>query len=355
MKELLSKMQTLRIPFDVTFELTYKCNLKCKHCYQDNSDDNMILKTNEVFNILDQLAKAGCFNLAFTGGEIFSRKDIFQIVERANELNFALDLFTNGTLITKDVAKDLAKYKIRRVEISIHGSTPDIHDEFTKVKGSFNRIIEAVNHLKDNDVNILLKTPITSDNINDINNILCLCKTLNVKHSFSSLIYPTINGNLNPLGHRIDDAKLDAIAQLDFNLNISDKSSIEIYRNFIYPQNTKKEVCGAATRIANISPKGDVTPCIITPFVLGNLRQASFNDIWNNSEKVKEYREKVENGFSDECKECNLSNICTKCLGLSLLEHNDLSKKSSEICRITHSLQKVLNSYKEKIDNLSSI
>ena len=95
-----------KIPSRVMFELTYRCNFRCLHCYL-SPDKKKELNTKEVFLVLDQLKDAGTFHIGFTGGEPFLRRDLFQILDHAKKCGFRISLLTNGFLINRDNAKKL--------------------------------------------------------------------------------------------------------------------------------------------------------------------------------------------------------------------------------------------------------
>ena len=101
LEALLARLKREHVPFSVLWELTHVCNLDCVMCYNVRQDQPE-LTTAECLDILEQLAAAGTLRLTLTGGEILSRRDFFVIAERARALGFALDLKTNGTLITPE-------------------------------------------------------------------------------------------------------------------------------------------------------------------------------------------------------------------------------------------------------------
>lgn len=347
MQEILEFMQEKMVPFDVTFELTYDCNLKCVHCYQDNTDRNL-LSTEEIYQVLNDLRDMGCFNLAFTGGEIFLRKDIIEIIRRAAELDFVLRLFTNATLITKETAQLLSEFKrnIQFIEISVYGSTPQNHDRVTNKDGTFKDTMNAIKHLKENGIRVLCKTPIMTLNVDDFLAITKLCSDIEVKHSYSMLMYPTLNGNKEPIDYRINNEQMKEILEYDTIKNLDNINNQEAFKKFLNPGEYEEEVCGAATRILNITPTGNVTPCIILPTSLGNVKETRLKDIWFNSLSTKNFRKIVSEGYGDECKSCESFNVCSKCLGLSFLENGDYKEPSREFCKITETMTAIL---REKI------
>ena len=117
-----ARLKREHVPFTVLWELTHVCNLDCVMCYNVPQPEPE-LTTAECLDILEQLAAAGTLRLTLTGGEILTRRDFFIIAERARALGFALDLKTNGTLITPERADRLAALHPMQVDISLLGAT----------------------------------------------------------------------------------------------------------------------------------------------------------------------------------------------------------------------------------------
>src|SRR5438132_1752263 len=114
-------------------ELTYGCNLRCVHCYNPTHQAKGELATKQIIAIMDQLAGQGCVDIAFTGGEIFTRRDCFEIVASAKAKGFLITLFTNATMITPDTADRLQALGLKMVEISIYGATQETYERVTRI------------------------------------------------------------------------------------------------------------------------------------------------------------------------------------------------------------------------------
>src|SRR3989338_2550985 len=121
-------------PLRMMFELTYRCNFKCGHCYVPPSYRRKgELKTKEVFSILDELKEVGCFYLGFTGGEPFIRKDIIDILWYAKRKGFEVIIYTNGSLIDENLADELARLKPNKVDITIPALSVDAFERISVV------------------------------------------------------------------------------------------------------------------------------------------------------------------------------------------------------------------------------
>ena len=118
LEEMSHKALKLNIPLSVQLDLTYRCNERCVHCYLDH-DDHGEMTTSEIKHLLDEMADAGVFILTLSGGEIFLRKDFFDLLEHARRLMFCVKLKTNAVLIRE---REAARLRDLNVE-----SDPDQH------------------------------------------------------------------------------------------------------------------------------------------------------------------------------------------------------------------------------------
>ena len=122
LQEMSARAQKLNIPLSVQLDLTYRCNERCVHCYLDH-DDHGEMTTAEIKHLLDEMADAGVFILTLSGGEIFLRKDFFEILEHARRLMFCVKLKTNAVLIREREA-DPPPRSQRRVDSGQHLLAP---------------------------------------------------------------------------------------------------------------------------------------------------------------------------------------------------------------------------------------
>ena len=115
-------------------DLTYRCNERCVHCYLDH-DDHGEMTTAEIKHLLDEMADAGVFILTLSGGEIFLRKDFFELLEHARRLMFCVKLKTNAVLIREREAARIRDLGVESVQISIYSHRPEVHDAITTDPG----------------------------------------------------------------------------------------------------------------------------------------------------------------------------------------------------------------------------
>lgn len=344
-EKFISLTEEKNIPFTVNFELTHRCNLRCIHCYLPQSRINANLKkreltrnakaqnirqnakngeltADEVKGILEQLADAGSLWLVFTGGEIFLRKDFFDIAEYAQKKRFCLTIFTNGTLLDEDKVKRLSSLPIYSVQISLYGAKAETHDAITQVKGSYKRTIESVFLLKEKGIKVVLKTPLMKKNFAEYREIIQLNKNLGTYWQLDPWLTPKNDGERTPLYLRIPGEGMDKI--------FSDEDYLP--KEKFEPMGKKRFLCSAGKNLAAISPYGDVYPCLMWLVRVGNLKEEKFLQIWKESSLLNQLRS-IKFRNLKVCRVCSLISYCFRCPGLAHLEDGDFLAPSKIACQ----------------------
>lgn len=311
------------VPLSVNFELTYRCNLRCSHCYVVDRGEKE-LKFNEVTGILDQLAAEKCLFLTLTGGEALLREDFLDIANYSHKKGFALKIFTNGTLINESAVRDLAGLKPLKVGISIYGADAATHDRLTGVPGSFKRSLRALRLLNKHGVFTIVKCLLMKENVAQLEKMEKLAREMGATFEFDPIVTPRNDGNRDPLKHQIDEADLHRL--------LSQETEVPGKINQRVRPSTESAICGAGRDSCNISPGGEVYPCVALPMPLGNLRQQSLFDIWRGAEALKLRKF----NFTDlyKCISCPDLEYCTRCWGLAAVESGDHLGPAEINCRI---------------------
>ena len=201
------------IPFKVDWEITYRCNLRCSHCYQTGPLGDKELTTEEIYYALDELMNLGCLYLTFTGGEIFLREDFFDIAKYARKKEFAIRLFTNGTLIDEKTADKIKELNPLSVEISLYGMDPEVHENITKIPGSYKKTINAFKFLRQRNINTVVKCTVMKDNVAEFDKLKDFARNTGAKFIFSLTVIPQIDGSKEVLKYRLSQEQLHALFQ----------------------------------------------------------------------------------------------------------------------------------------------
>lgn len=324
--------------FYFQWHITDRCNLRCRHCYQDNYTGDTEVSIQELEDIADELFhtlskwnKKGDFSI--TGGEPFFRKDLFTFLEYLNSSDevYNLDILTNGTIITNEIIKNLKNIsKLRRIQISLDGSSPEIHDKI-RGQGTFDKTIENIRLLNLYDIDVNIMFTLQRCNMNDVPFIIDLA----IKENIKGL---TIE-RMVPIGSAKKDSILRPEEIRDIFQYISDRSDIE------YERGTRLHILKYRPLWINIDPcrakKGIDTPmykelggvcsigldgiCIMTdatvlscrrlPIPIGNLKKESFEDIWFDSHLLNEIGDK--NKLKGKCNSCEYIPRCSGCRSMA--------------------------------------
>lgn len=338
------KAEERSIPINIHLELTYRCNLKCVHCYCVEDKQKQELSYKEVVNLLDQLAQAGGLFLTLTGGEVFTRDDFFDVAFYAKKKNFAIRVFTNGTLIDESVADRLAELHPLSVEFSLYGTSADVHDSVTGVKDSFVKLRQTIDLLKRRNLTVFLKTVVMKQNLKECEGLVKLGKELGVHSRFNFGVTPRNDGSTGPLEYRLDEDEL-----FEFILgDIPEKwEYVEIPP---HDEAVKRESCSPARNGCAISPYGDVYPCAQLLLPIGNVREKLFAEIWNSDSRILSDIRSIKT-FSDVygCSDCQDLWLCQRCHGLAYLETGDIRSKYKLGCNATKVVKRVNELVKDRV------
>src|SRR6185312_17351495 len=175
--EMNQKALNLGLPISVHFDVTYRCNERCVHCYLDH-DDHGEMTTSEIKRVLDELADAGTFFLTFSGGEVLMRRDFFELLEYARNLMFAVRIKTNAVMIGESEARRMLELGVDQIQVSIYSHRPEVHDAITKLPGSLRRSIEAIRFLTEQGLRVVIANVLMTSNVRDGSGVQALAREL---------------------------------------------------------------------------------------------------------------------------------------------------------------------------------
>lgn len=166
---------------EIHWEITNKCNLRCKHCLSTSgSARENELSTEEAISVLETLQSIGVNKIYFTGGEPFSRKDFLKLLERTVALGMQVAIITNATLLQKTTIEMIEKLGIE-LGISLDG-TDDITNDNIRGQGSFRKAIKALKQCQNVSIPITLYVTITAANVSQIDTFAKLAREYGCKN-----------------------------------------------------------------------------------------------------------------------------------------------------------------------------
>lgn len=175
----------------VVWNMTRRCNLKCVHCYakaleMEGKDD---ISTEKAKEIIDDLAAYGAPVMLFSGGEPLARRDLTELAKHATQKGMRAVISTNGTLITKEKARELKEVGLSYVGISLDGME-EVHDKFRAVPGSFRKALEGIENCQAEGLKVGLRFTINKRNAGEAPGIFRLLRDLEVPRAcFYHLVY----------------------------------------------------------------------------------------------------------------------------------------------------------------------
>jgi MoaA/NifB/PqqE/SkfB family radical SAM enzyme len=175
----------------VVWNVTRQCNLKCVHCYAHAKDEffENELSFEEGKTLIDDLAGFGVPVLLFSGGEPLVRKDLPDLAAYAVEKGMRAVISTNGTLITKKMARTLKEIGLSYVGISLDGMET-INDRFRGVRGAFNKAMQGIRNSQEAGIKVGLRFTINKANVQEIPSIFDLLEEMDIPRvCFYHLVY----------------------------------------------------------------------------------------------------------------------------------------------------------------------
>lgn len=331
------KLSAKCVPAKVRWEITRGCNLGCIHCKMvcSPSPDGE-LSVSDIEKILPQLRNAGTFEINLTGGEIFSRRDISDILRLMFRNDFLLSLVTNGTMIRDEHFEILDKNRdrISKITLSVYGANPKVHEAVTGVPGSFQKTMATIFRMKEMDLPYAVFSMQMKSNAPYHKETKEFLDSNGIRFQFGALMLVREDGCISPLEQRLDDDILDQLpVPWDAYLNPETESTPTVYTK----DSPLSDWC-VAGRYATILPNGDLVPCALIKTPIGNLREKSFMEIFHNSELLDYFRSLKAGDF--DCFGCEYFPRCHPCMGISMTESGSYTARPKEYCRFSHKFLK---------------
>ncbi len=349
---LLKKARKKIFPLKAMFELTYRCNLRCQHCYvvppkterrrtkdegrisMDKSNGRKELTTKEVFIILEQLAAAGCLNLGFTGGEPFLRKDIFDILRYAKRLGFNIIVLSNGTLITAKKADRLKEIGLNKFDVSFHTTNREVFDWLTQAPGTYGRVLRAVKLLRERGVEVYFKVTAMTINKDDIVKLRHLAvERFGAHFRWGPTVSPRWDRRRDNLRFRLSAEEINQLMKkIDEDTEIEFEKLDTLEKEKRKPKKKRRQMpkrehnylfrCGAGRTEVVISPYGEMRLCMDIPGPKYRILKGSFAEGWK---MLSDYVKSTPPGPTYQCRDCELAQYCNFCPAWGWLECGDMS------------------------------
>ncbi len=344
-------------PFQVVWNITRACNLKCIHCYENagaKAADE--LTTEEALRGIDILADAGVLIVAFSGGEPTIRPDILQLIQRATDRGMFTAVATNAvTFASLERVRQFKKAGLKFAQISLDGIDPATHDSFRGVSGTFEKTVQGIKNCVAEELFVEIATTGTRHNVKEVPALIDFASKLGVNWFMLYNFVPTgrgrniIDSDLTP-EEREDVLKMcwnkmkvggvdvlstapqfarvaqefEAKPSLTGAPNANHKDDPYVIPTHFYNPKLSGQLrqlagfiggCGAGRFYVSLEPNGDMYPCVFFPHEdvmrVGNLFKDDFEDIWRHSKLFASMRDKDK--LRENCGDCKYRYTCGGC------------------------------------------
>lgn len=320
------------IPVKGQLELTFRCNLKCVHCYVAEDLDKEELTFSEITDILDQIHREGCLWLSFTGGEPLMRSDFLEIYRYAKRKGFLISILTNGTLMTPEIVEHLSQEPPFSIELTLNGVTQKTYESISQVPGSFRKAMEAIKMILDKKLPLKIKTKATSLNYHELGKIKHFIESLGIEFKLNAMLYPRLDGSSEPCSFRLSPEQIISLDGLFQDNGECQGKDLE-EENFIPSDNLFR--CAAGVYSFHISPYGELIFCTFMRKSNFDLRKGLFKEgFYSLYPKIRLTKYQT----NSRCKDCRIFYLCSQCPALAYLENGDCEKPVDYFCRLAHKL-----------------
>lgn len=280
----------------IVWDITSKCNLRCKHCYNAEKYFNHEvedLNLSEIKKMFIKLKKENYTKVNILGGEPLFSDHFIAVIELLTEMDFDIMVTSNGILLNSDLIEIILLSNISTFLVSIDGSD-SFSNDLVRGNGSF---VKATNNLKeliskneyrDGKMNIGIAFTITKSSINNITGMVDLCKKLNVSNLFVTPLMEAgnaVNDNFNSLKTTSNEIlnsieKMIKYSQQNYpslSFLIDARPSVIYYLKKKYPINLGYTIgftrCSFLDGQLYVHSTGEVHPCGLHSLEIGKESQ----------------------------------------------------------------------------------
>jgi len=309
---------------ELVWNVTYSCNLSCRHCYLPSSAGRVELSTEEGHRLIEEARDlfGSKGQVVFSGGEPLLRRDLYELIEHASSLGMRVALATNGVLLTNTAARRLKEVGLDEVAVSIDGASSSTHDGLRGVEGSFKAALEAAQRVREVGLSLQVHFTLTSLNAHELPSVVDLASKLGARRLFIFDLIAVGRGvglegpGLNPIdlfnylwrAQREVDVWLKPQCYPYYYVYLLERLGgevgVEELRRYF-------KGCLAGSSLIRVTPEGWVTPCPFIPLKLGDVRSSSLTEVWRSSEVLRSLRSR--SNLKGRCLKCPNREVCGGC------------------------------------------
>lgn len=334
-------------------EITCKCNERCVHCYIPHENKVSYIEPDLFYDVLNQSKKMRLLHMTLSGGEPMLHKHFCDFLRKSRELNFSVNVLSNLTLLNDKIIKEMKRNPLLCVQVSLYSMQAVIHDEITQMKGSFEKTKNAILKLIENDIPLQISCPILKQNKHCYEDVIKWAGKYKIRVSDDFVVIGRYNHTTQNLNNRLSINEIKEVIDRKVVNDDTYLEHLEIEAEKKRYVNSDDYVCSVCHSSICITDNGNVYPCAgWQDYIVGNVKENSLQDIWDNSEKVQYLRELRNKNFP-KCIQCVDKEFCTMCMVRNANENpkGDPLVVNEFFCKIAKLNRKILLESKEKFMN----
>lgn len=333
-------------PFMVSYSITRKCNLKCKHCYSGSVDEPAPdeLSREEALRLIDDLSRWGIGLLIIDGGEPLCRDDLFDVISYASSRGIRTTIGSNGTLIDEVAARRMKEAGVMAVAISIDGADAQTHDSFRGVSGAFADALKGVEACREVGLPFQFNTVVRKETLSQLDDLVRMAVEYGADAAELFDLVAAGRAKEKCRGQVLSNEErrqaMEQLAELQADCPIVIRVPgcpmypLLLQQKQIKPKHFPPELlmrvpyygrgcaAGMPKGYVMVQCNGEVNPCMLLQVELGNIRRQSIASIWENSPVLHQLRNREL--LRGECGRCDYKLACTGCRGRAYEETGDM-------------------------------
>jgi radical SAM protein len=324
-------------PFTIAWEVTRACAFACKHCRADaqHQPDPQELNTQESFELIDRLAEFGSPILIFTGGDPMMRRDLFDLIAYATQKGLRCSLTPTATALP--TVERLVKARdagIRRIALSLDAASPEVHDQFRQVDGSWDRTMRILHNANQVGLSVQVNTTVTTFNVDRLGDMVPFVQEVDAVQWSVFFLVPTGRAQtrwmISPEKHeQVFNWLYDLSQEAPFDIKAT---AAPMYRRVaierakaVQADDRQVSFQGAGFQYADglnrptkgvndgngflfISHTGEIEPSGFLPISVGNVRTHDIVDVYRNSKLFTDLRDYGK--LKGKCGICDYRDVC---------------------------------------------
>lgn len=321
---------------NVHIEITSMCNERCIHCYIPHEKKTVQMSKETFYDILQQCREMKVLHINISGGEPMLHPNFLDFIKKCNAYNFSVNVLSNLTLLNEEIVVEMQKNPLLGVQTSLYSMKKDVHDDITKMPGSYEKAIRGIMLLKKYNIPLQISCPIMKQNQNEYDDVVEWGKQNNINVGSDYVIIGQYDSSTQNLNNRLSICDVEKIIRKKANDDPNYVHEIEKETDKRKTLTADDYICSVCHSSICIAENGNVYPCAgWQGYVIGNIKDTLLEELWNGSKKIKGLRELRRRDFP-KCVNCAEKEFCTMCMVRNANESTtgDYLKVNEYFCEI---------------------